>query len=54
MQLEVINVTPEERRVLLLFDPNSPSPNDKSLQEYLKANNLEPKRSYHELRNDKD
>jgi|AP82_1055514.scaffolds.fasta_scaffold475070_1 hypothetical protein len=54
MKLEVINVTSEERRVILLFDPNNPTYDDESIQEYLRANNLEPKRSYHELRNDKD
>ena len=54
MKIEVINLTPEEQRVLLLFDTDGPSPEDEDVDTYLKAHDLEPKRQYHETRGGKE
>lgn len=50
MKLEIVTLTPEEQRVLLLFDPTSPTPQDPEVDAYLQAHNLEPKRQYRETR----
>ncbi len=54
MKIEVITLTPEEQRVLLLFDPTGPTPQDQQVDAYLQKHQLEPKRHYHETREGKD
>ncbi len=54
MKLEVITVAPKEQRVLLLFDPQQPVPEDQQARTYLQDNDLEPKRQYQETRDSTD
>jgi hypothetical protein len=54
MKMEVITLTPEEQRVLLLFDPTGPTPQDQQVDSYLQEHQLAPKRRYHETREGKD
>ena len=54
MKIEVINLSPEEQRVLLLFDSDGPSPKDVQVDDYLHAHDLEPKRQYSETRDGKE
>ena len=54
MKVEVINVGPKEQRVLLLFDSGGPSSEYERVDEYLHANDLEPKRQYSETRDGKE
>ena len=51
MKLEVLNITPEEQRILLVFDREESEQREK-VDTYLKSHNLEPKRQYTENRND--
>ena len=53
MKLEVLNISPEEQRILLVFD-NEESEQRAKVDTYLQSNNLEPKRQYTENRNDKE
>ena len=48
MKMEVINLSPEEQRVLLLFDAKGPTPEDEQVDSYLQSHTLEPKRQYWE------
>jgi len=48
MKMEIITVSPGEQRVLLRFDPDAPSDADEQVRDYLKSNDLEPKREYQE------
>ena len=50
MKMEVIEVKPTEQRVLLLFDGDGPTSESEQMDEYLRANDLEPKRKYSEVR----
>ncbi len=54
MKIEVLNLTATEKRVLLLFDSVGLSPEDEKVDEYLHANELEPKRQYSETRDGKE
>ena len=54
MKMEVINVSPKEQRVLLLFDSDGPLPKDEQVDSYLRAHELEPKRQYSETRDGKE
>lgn len=54
MKMEVINLSPTEQRVLLLFDSSGPSPKDEQVDDYLHAHELEPKRQYSETRDGKE
>lgn len=54
MKMEVINLSPTEQRVLLLFDSDGPSPEDVQVDDYLRARELEPKRQYSETRDGKE
>ncbi|MDA0988497.1 MAG: hypothetical protein O2783_05095 [Chloroflexi bacterium] len=54
MKIEVLNLTATEKRVLLLFDSAGLSPEDEKVDEYLHANELEPKRQYSETRDGKE
>ena len=54
MKMEVINLSPTEQRVILLFDSDGPSPKDKQVDDYLHAHELEPKRQYSETRDGKE
>ena len=53
MKLEVVNITPEEQRILLVFQGNESDQREK-IDTYLKSQNLEPKRQYTENRNDEE
>jgi hypothetical protein len=53
MKLEVLNITPEEQRILLVFDGEESEQREK-IDTYLKSHNLEPKRQYTENRNDQE
>ena len=53
MNLEVVNITPEEQRVLLVFGEEE-SEQRAEVAAYLKSHNLEPKRQYTENRNDEE
>ena len=52
MKLETITVSPGERRVLLLFDPQTQTVADNEARYYLTSNDLEPKRQYNETRDE--
>ena len=54
MKIEVINLSPTEQRVLLLFDSDGPSLEDERVDDYLHAHELEPKRQYSETRDGKE
>ncbi len=54
MKLEVISIAPTEQRVLLLFDPSGPTPEDAEVDSYLQSHDLEPKRQYSETRDEKE
>ena len=54
MKMEVITVAECQDRVLLLFEGETPSEQDARVDEYLQANNLEPKRQYTENRDGTD
>jgi len=54
MKIEIINVTPKEQRILLLFDASNPSTEQNKVDDYLRTKHLEPKRQYHEERDGKD
>jgi hypothetical protein len=54
MKMEVIEVKPTEQRVLLLFDGDGPTSESEQVDEYLRANDLEPKRKYSEVRDGKE
>jgi len=54
MKMEVLNLSAEEKRILLLFDSNGPSSEDEKVDEYLHAHDLEPKRQYSETRDGKE
>ena len=53
MKLEILNITPEEQRILLVFDGEESEQREK-VDTYLKSHNLEPKRQYTENRNDEE
>ena len=42
MKMEVLNLSPTEKRILLLFDSDEPSSDDEKVDEYLHAHDLEP------------
>ena len=50
MKLELVDVTESERRVLLLFDPNDPGPEDGAARAYIEEQGIEPRRRYSEVR----
>lgn len=54
MKMEVVNLGPEKRRVLLLFDAEGPSPQDEAVDAYLHAQGLEPRRQYRETRDGRE
>ncbi len=54
MKMELVQLTPKEQRILLLFDPEEPSPEDDKVRTYLKDHNLEAKRQYQESRDGKE
>ena len=54
MKIEVIDVAGCQDRVLLLFEGDTPSDEDARVDEYLRANDLEPKRQYTENRDGTD
>ena len=54
MDMQVINLTPTEKRVLLLFDAEQESSEDERVVSYLSQHNLEPRRQYHEQRDGKE
>jgi hypothetical protein len=53
MKLEVLNITPEEQRILLVFNEEESEQREK-IDTYLKSHDLEPKRQYKETRNDEE
>ena len=50
MKIETIEITPGEKRILLLKDRKSDSSPDKEVLTYLKANGIEAKKEYSEDR----
>ena len=50
--METITVSPGEQRVLLMFDPDNNTADDRQVQTYLDSNGLEPKRIYRETRDE--
>ena len=54
MKMEVINVSPKEQRVLLLFDGDGPPSKVEQVDTYLRVHELEPKRQYAETRDGKE
>lgn len=54
MKIEVINVDSCQDRVLLLFEGETPSDDDARVDDYLRSNNLEPKKQYTENRDGTD
>ena len=54
MKIEVINVDSCQDRVLLLFEGETPSEQDARVDDYLRSNNLEPKKQYTENRDGTD
>ena len=53
MKLEVLDITPEEQRILLVFNGKESEQREK-VDDYLKSHNLEPKRQYTEDRNNEE
>ena len=53
MRLEVLDITPDEQRILLVFGGEESEQRGK-VDTYLKSHNLEPKRQYTENRNDEE
>jgi|GEM_PF-3066867 hypothetical protein len=53
MKLEVLDITPEEQRILLVFNGEESEQREK-VDDYLKSHNLEPKRQYTESRNNEE
>ena len=53
MRLEVLDITPDEQRILLVFGGKESNDREK-VDTYLKSHNLEPKRQYTENRNDEE
>jgi len=54
MKMELLSLSDEQKRILLLFDSSELSPEDEKIDEYLHANDLEPKRQYSETRDGKE
>ena len=54
MKIEVKDTAECQDRVLLLFEGETPSEQDVLVDEYLRSNNLEPKRQYTENRDGTD
>jgi hypothetical protein len=54
MKIELFNLSDERKRILFLFDTSELSPEDKKINEYLHANDLEPKHQYSETRDGKE
>ena len=54
MKIEVINVAECQDRVLLLYEGETPSEQDSRVDDYLRSNNLEPKKQYTENRDGMD
>ena len=50
MKIETIEITPGEKRILLLMESKSDSSPDKEVLTYLKANGIEAKKEYSEER----
>ena len=54
MNMEYLQVTPDEQRVILLFEESDQDKKLKEVDQYLIDNQLEPKRKYSENRNGVD
>lgn len=54
MKMEVLDLSNNEQRIILLFDSASVTPDDERVDEYLHAQELEPKKQYWETREDTD
>jgi hypothetical protein len=54
MKMELLSLSDDQKRILLLFDSSELSPEDEKIDEYLHANDLEPKRQYSEMRDGKE
>ena len=54
MKMELLNLSPTEQRILLLFESANISSRDEQVDEYLHAHELEPKRQYSETREGTD
>jgi hypothetical protein len=54
VRLEVLHLTEKEKRVLLHFDPQQPTPDDQRVLGYLEQHGLEPKRQYTTTKDGKD
>ena len=54
MKMELLNLSPTEQRILILFEPDNISSQDHQVDEYLHSHELEPKRQYSETREGKD
>lgn len=56
MKMEVVHLSTNKHKVLLLFDfdRDEPSPEDEQVDDYLHDHELEPKRQYRETRDGKN
>jgi hypothetical protein len=54
MLMQTYEVAPNQRRVVLLFDPSGASREQGEVDAYLKAHDLSPKRQYTETRGDRE
>tara|TARA_Y100000590_G_scaffold431952_1_gene547331 strand:- start:16429 stop:16671 length:243 start_codon:yes stop_codon:yes gene_type:complete len=54
MNMEFLQVTPDEQRVILLFEESDQDSKLREVDQYLISNQLEPKRKYSENRDGTD
>ena len=54
MKMEVLNLSPTEQRIIMLFDSQNVTSEDEQVDGYLHAHELEPKRQYWETREGTD
>ena len=54
MKMEVLNLSPTEQRIIMLFDSQDVTSEDERVDGYLHAHELEPKRQYWETRDGKE
>jgi hypothetical protein len=54
MLMQTYEVAPNQRRVVLLFDPSGSSREQGEVDDYLKAHDLSAKRQYTETRGDRE
>ncbi len=54
MKLETITVSPDQERVLIMFEQNDGSEEDDEVRSYLTSKGLEPRRQYMDTRDENE